>query len=124
MSKFLIDENLSPHLAEYLRSSDYKAIAVREVGLKGKPDKELIKWIQKEKAILVTCDLDFGEFFYWQTLGKFGVIILRSKTQKCDSYKEVLRFLHKEKILKDKRLSTSLLIASKDKYRLRKYISS
>lgn len=124
MSKFLIDENLSPHLAEYLRSLGYEAIAVREVGLKGKRDADLIKWIQKEKAILITCDLDFGEFFYWQTFGKFGVIILRTKTQKCDSYKKVLKFLHKEEILKDNRLSTSLLIASKDKYRLRKYISS
>jgi predicted nuclease of predicted toxin-antitoxin system len=124
MSKFLIDENLSPHLAEYLRSLGYEAVAVREVALKGKPDADLIAWIQKEKAILVTCDLDFGEFFYWQTLGKFGVIILRSKKQKCNSYKKILEFLHTEKILKDKRMSTSLLIASKDKYRLRKYITA
>lgn len=124
MSKFLIDENLSPHLAEYLRGLGYEAVAVREVGLKGKQDENLIQWIQKEKAILVTCDLDFGEFFYWQTLGKFGVVILRSKKQKCDSFKGILRFLHRERILKDKRLSSSLLIASKAKYRLRKYISS
>ena len=58
MSKFLIDEDLSPLLAEYLRSLKYNALSVREVGLKGKLDIDLIKWIQKEDAILITCDLD------------------------------------------------------------------
>lgn len=121
MPKFIIDENLSPLLAEYLRSLKYDASSVREIGLKGKSDEDLIEWIQKERAVIITCDLDFGEFFYWQTLGKFGVIILRSKSQKYNNYKEILEYLHKEKVLRKRGLRTSLVIATREKYRMRQF---
>jgi len=74
MLKFLIDENLSPQLASLLKRWNYDAYAVREVGLKGKSDEEIITWLQKEKCILITSDLDFGEFFYGKSLVSFGVI--------------------------------------------------
>lgn len=122
MIKFLIDENLSPYLAEYLRKLNYEAFAVREVGLKGKSDVDLVRWIQKEDAVLVTADLDFGEFFYWQSLGKFGVIIIRSKSQKYKAHRQILEYLHKENVLKDKALKNSLIIVSEGRYRWRKFV--
>lgn len=122
MPKFLIDENLSPLLSNYLRSLDYNTEAVREIGLKGKPDEEIIKWIQKNKRVLITADLDFGEFFYLKNFGKIGVIILKSKSQKLGSFKEIIDYLHKEKILKSKKLENSLVIVTKGKYRIRRYI--
>ena len=122
MPKFLIDENLSPLLAEYMKTLNYNAVSVREVELKGSSDMDLINWAQKEDATLVTCDLDFGEFFYWQSLGKFGVIILRGKFQKYKAHQQIIEYLHKEGVLKDKRLKHSLLIAIKGKYRWRKFI--
>ena len=123
MPKFLIDENLSPLLVKYLQSLKYDALSVRDIGLKGKPDTELINWIQKQKVVLITGDLDFGEFFYWQSLGKFGIIILRSKSQKYEVYRQVLEYLHQEGVLKDKRLKNSLVVATKGKYRWRKFIA-
>lgn len=122
MPKFLIDENLSPLLSEYLRNLKYYSKAVREVGLKGKSDEEIIKWIQENKIILITADLEFGEFFYLKTFGKIGVIILRSKFQTLKSFKEIIDYLDKEKILKSKKLENSLVVAVKGKHRIRKYI--
>ena len=122
MPKFLIDENLSPLLSNYLRSLNYNAQAVREIGLKGKSDEEIIKWIQKNKRVLITADLDFGEFFYLNSFGQIGVIILKSKSQKLGSFKEIINYLHKEKILEGKKLGNFLVIATKGKYRIRKYI--
>jgi predicted nuclease of predicted toxin-antitoxin system len=121
MLKFLVDENLSPLLAHYLRDLNYNASAVREVGLKGKSDMDLVRWIQKERAILITSDLDFGEFFYWQSLGKFGVVIIRSKSQKYKTHRQILEYLHQQGVLKDKRLKNSLVMATKGKYRWRKF---
>lgn len=43
---FLIDENLSPLLAEDLRRFGYKAKAVREVGLMGQSDNKIIKCVR------------------------------------------------------------------------------
>ncbi|OIO44461.1 MAG: hypothetical protein COY72_00420 [Candidatus Nealsonbacteria bacterium CG_4_10_14_0_8_um_filter_35_10] len=124
MPQFLIDENLSPLLSDYLRSLNFDAKAARDVGLKGKSDEEIIKWIQRNKRVLITADSDFGEFFYLKTFGQIGVIILKSKSQQLKSFKEVIDYLYKEKILKSKKLENSLIIAIKGKYRIRKYIET
>ena len=124
MPQFLIDENLSPLLSDYLRSLNFDAKAARDVGLKGKSDEEIIKWIQRNKRVLITADSDFGEFFYLKTFGHIGVIILKSKSQQLKSFKEVIDYLYKEKILKSKKLENSLIIAIKGKYRIRKYIET
>ena len=122
MPKFLIDENFSPLLSDYLRSLNYDAKAARDVGLKGKSDEEVIGWIQRNKRVLITADLDFGEFFYLRNFGQIGTIILKSKSQKLGSFKEIINYLHKEKILKSKKLENSLVVAIKGKHRMRRYI--
>ena len=71
MANFLVDENLPPQLARWLRRLGYRARAVRDVGLKGKGDEEIIGWVQKHGAVIITSDLDFGEFFYGKYLGEF-----------------------------------------------------
>ena len=121
MTSFLVDENLSSGLAVWLRRFGYRAHAVREVGLKGKDDDEIINWAKSHNTIIITADLDFGEFFYWRSLGSFGVIILRSKLQSAASFKKLLRKLHNEKVLKDERLAGSLVVIEEKGYRWRKF---
>jgi len=122
MPQFLIDENLSFLLCDYLRSLGYKAKSVREVGLRGKSDEEIIKWIQENRRILITADLDFGEFFYFRHFGEIGIIILKSKCQKLESFKEIIGYLHKEKVLKSRIIENSLVIAVRGRHRIRKYV--
>lgn len=121
MPKFLIDENLSPLLSGYLRTLKYKSRSAREVGLKGKSDEELIKWVQRNKRVLITGDREFGEFFYLKTFGKIGVIILRSKSQALKSFQEIIDYLHQKKVLKSEKLKDSLIVAIKGRYRIRRY---
>lgn len=121
MPNFLIDENLSPLLSGYLRTLRYNSWSVRKVGLKGKPDDEIIRWLQSNKRILITSDREFGEFFYFKIFGKIGVIILRSKSQTLKSFQEIIDYLHQEKVLKSEKIENSLVIATKGKYRIRKY---
>ena len=121
MALFLLDENLSPHLAIWLRRFGYAAKAAREAGLKGRSDEDVVAWAQKYKAVILTPDLDFGEFFYGKSLGAFGVIILRSRSQGIDSFKKILKALHADKVLKDKRLANSLLVADENSYRWRRF---
>ncbi|KKS96578.1 hypothetical protein A3B05_02100 [Candidatus Giovannonibacteria bacterium RIFCSPLOWO2_01_FULL_43_160] len=121
MTLFLLDENLSPHLAIWLRHLGYAAKAARETNLKGRSDEDVVRWAQKHKAVILTSDLDFGEFFYGKSLGAFGVIILRSRSQGIDSFKKILKTLHAGKVLKDKRLISSLLVADENNYRWRKF---
>ncbi len=121
MTLFLLDENLSPHLVIWLRRLGYTAKAARELDIKGGSDEDVVRWAQKHKAVILTSDLDFGEFFYGKSLGAFGVIILRSKFQSIDSFKKILKTLHMNKVLKDTRLANSLLVADESGYRWRRF---
>ena len=121
MPKFLFDENLSPLLAEYLRELEYKAVAVREVNLKGGSDEKILKWIKTEKAVLITADQEFGEFFYLKSFGQVGIIVLRSKLQGLKNFKKIINILDKDKVLKRKDLPKLLVIATEWSYRIRRY---
>jgi predicted nuclease of predicted toxin-antitoxin system len=56
--KFIIDEDLSPRVARYLCQEFYfDAIAVRDRGLLGATDPEVLEYAFKEDRILVTANI-------------------------------------------------------------------
>jgi|SRR5215472_7879651 len=59
--RFLLDMNLPPAMAEWLRSEGHDAIHIREIGLAHLPDHEIVARAADERRIVVTLDLDFGE---------------------------------------------------------------
>jgi len=111
MSKFLVDENLSPKLATSLRDLGYKASAVREVSLKGQSDEKIIEFARSNDWIVITADLGFGEVFCFNTAGKVSFIILRSPRQSTKSYQKIIEFLHIRGVLKED-LKQTLIVAS------------
>ncbi|TSC78195.1 MAG: hypothetical protein G01um101429_883 [Parcubacteria group bacterium Gr01-1014_29] len=121
MQRFLVDENLSPGLAEWLRILGYEAHAAREVGLKGKRDEEIISWLKAHSAVIITSDLDFGVYFYAEHFGNFGVIICRSKRQGAEAFKRILENLHTNGLLKEKDLIYSIVAATERQYRKRTF---
>ena len=53
--RFLIDENLSPQLAHYLRAvHGYEAVHVNEIGLRGASDPDVLARAVAEDRIVVT----------------------------------------------------------------------
>lgn len=122
MAIFLLDENLSPELAPWLRKFDYDVRAVRDIGFKGKTDDDIIEWLKSCGAVLITSDLDFGEFFYGREQGSFGVVILRSKSQNIEVFQRILKNLHASGLFGDEDLKNALVLATEHNYRLRKFI--
>ena len=57
---FLIDENLPRSLASLLRAAGLSASDVREEGLRGHPDIEILEYAVSQSFVLVTGDLGFG----------------------------------------------------------------
>jgi predicted nuclease of predicted toxin-antitoxin system len=99
MNQFLIDENLSPLIASYLKRLGYRAKTVPELNLKGKTDQEIIEFSKKNGWIIITGDQEFGLFFY-ENFGEISIIVLKSLKQSVNSFKALINFLHKKKILK------------------------
>lgn len=74
--KFLVDENLGPHTAEYLRDAGYKAEFAPDVGLGGRDDAELLQYAWRKKRVLLTHDTDFLDDRKFPEHRNPGVIIL------------------------------------------------
>ena len=118
MPNFLIDENLSPRLAVFLRSLHYHAVAVRDVGLRSHPDTTLLTWAKSHRHVIVTRDVEFAEMAFGHARGQIGVILLRTLSQQARAHEAVLQRLHRQGFLRDERLDGGLLVATPSTSRL------
>lgn len=76
MAHFLIDENLSRLFAVKLRSLQVRAEDVREVGLQGREDGEILAYAIAHRRTLVTADLRFARRAALRE-GHAGVVLVR-----------------------------------------------
>jgi len=76
MPTFLIDEDLPRSTGKVLRDKGYKVLDVRDCGLRGQADKEVFAFAQKEKAVLLTGDLGFGNLLHYPVGKHSGIVIV------------------------------------------------
>jgi predicted nuclease of predicted toxin-antitoxin system len=89
--RLLLDENLSPETATFLRSAydaDVSPLVSRPEA--GADDDVVAELARKEKRVVVTFDLDFGEMCHFGAKGALGVIVLRLRDQTVESVNRVL----------------------------------
>ena len=118
MVKFLLDANLSPRTRKHLTEKfSFDIIDLIIENKHGLTDEEVIKFAKKEKRVIITFDLDFGEIYYFSERGKVGIIVLRIMDQTVESVNKVLdKFFQKE--AKNIDLEKSLVIIDDNKIRI------
>lgn len=119
MPKFLIDENLSPKLADFLHSLGYTASAVRDIGLTGSSDEYIVTWAKTHKHIVITRDIGFGYTYAVKDV-TFGLILLRSKTDTSESFIHLLSRLHEAGQLARVTTTTFLIVSPSSVRHIRK----
>ncbi len=75
--KFLGNMGISPRTIEFLRGLNHEAIHLHEMELDTLPDSAILEQAHAEGAVLLTCDLDFGELVISGGKALPSVIIFR-----------------------------------------------
>jgi predicted nuclease of predicted toxin-antitoxin system len=77
MALLLIDEDLPRPLADVLRAAGHDALDMRDIGLRGQPDRIVFERAQAERRALVTGDLGFANILAFPAGTHFGIVVAR-----------------------------------------------
>ena len=88
--KFLIDNALSPLVAEGLRGAGHDASHVRDYGLQTAEDKEIFSIAENENRILISSDTDFGTFLALWRKSKVNLPLSSSGGERTADLKDKL----------------------------------
>ncbi len=119
MHTFVIDENLPRSLAPALKELGFSVKDVREHGLRGHPDEDIYAFAQKERAVIISGDLGFGDMVRHPLGSHHGMVIVRLPNE-MSAEKRNKEICSVVEDLKDTSLSGAVVIISPGKVRIRK----
>lgn len=74
---FLIDNNLSPLLAEALKAAGHSTVHVRDLRMEAAPDEAVLERARAGEQVLISADTDFGGLLSRSKASNPSVILVR-----------------------------------------------
>jgi predicted nuclease of predicted toxin-antitoxin system len=99
--RFLLDENLSPLLAEALTAAGHDSVHVRDLGLLTAADRVVLERAKTESRVLISADTDFGELLAVSGARLPSVILLRRETDRSASSQSDLILANLDQVAAD-----------------------
>ncbi len=119
MMGFLVDEDLPRSLAGVLREVGIHAEDVRDVGLRGRPDDDVLRYAASRGLAFLTADLGFGNTLRFPLGSHAGVMVARFPNEVPTTFLSdaILRAIRE---LTDQDISGSVVIVEPGRIRLRR----
>jgi len=118
--RFLLDADVPRSSAVVLSKLGHQVVDLRDIGLGGATDKEVIKYAKDNNLILVTRDVEFANFLRYPMGSHVGVVVLRLPfdftSERINSVlKDFIRSVKVEDLL------NNVTIVELGRYRIRKF---
>lgn len=75
--RFICDMPVSLSVSQWLTGRNHDSVHVKDLGMKKAVDREIVEKAEKEKRVVITCDLDFGDIMAASGETAPSVIIFR-----------------------------------------------
>jgi len=117
MLRLLLNANLSPETAKFLRDLGFDVKSLLEEDLGAVSDEKVVKLAKKERRLIITFDLDFGEIYHFREEEKVGIIVLRLKDQTVESVNEALKEFFEDFKERWSEIERNLVVIEEGRYR-------
>ena len=116
--RLLIDNALSPRVAEGLCAGGYDAVHVGAIGMAKADDNEIFEWCQANDRVVVSADTDFGTLLAQAREKSPSVLLLRRVSQRRPEAQVVLLLANLPKLV-DALDAGSVVVIEENRIRVR-----